>query len=483
MFDRSLPQSLFNLRRSPSLMLGLALLLLAVGWGFPAAAEAHEPGSRNRVAVHEPAIQGQGEEAEEEETVQVIRTGTLIVDPSRQPIEGGVVVVRGSEIVAAGPAGSVEIPDGAEEIDLSQMTVLPGLIDSHSHLDTGGFFSSQRPSLPLSALRASRGMKRAVEVGVTTLRVVGSFGFVDVALRDAINEETILGPRVIPAGHALSIPGGHGDFLSYPADFPIDGMYTPLRGFISSPAEAERAVQLQIKYGAEVIKVAASGGVGSPLDEPTQEQVSPDELMAIADMAHRMGRRATAHAENAGSIKAAVRAGFDSIDHASELDDEAIQLMQEHGTFYIPTLFIVVNINERGQELGMPAYVLQKAKELARKHFPSFEKAHQAGVKIAAGSDMSYGSPGGTLIDELKSEVDYGMTPREALVTATINGAANVGLEGEIGSLEAGKQADLIAVAGDPLSDITTLDQIALVMRAGHVLVSKVEGVAGSAGR
>ncbi len=432
------------------------------------------------------AVPGPGssqEGTESGENVVVIRTGTLIADPAGEPVANGIIVVRGDQIVAVGAEQDVDVPDGAEEIDLGNLTVLPGLIDSHTHLDTGGFFSAQQPSLPLAAMRAAAAMRRAVEVGVTTMRVVANFGFVDVALRDAVNEGLIVGPRVIPAGHALSIPGGHGDFWSFPADFPMQDMYSPLNGFISSPADAERAVQLQVKYGAEVIKVSASGGVGSPIDFPFQQQVSPAELEAIASMAHRLGLKATAHAENAASIKAAVRAGFDSIDHASELDDEAIRLIQENGTFLVPTLFVVVNLLENGEAMGIPANVLVKAQQLADKHFPSFQKAHNSGLRIAAGSDMSYAADGGTLIDELRSEVDYGMTPRQALITATVSGADNVGLASSIGRLEVGMQADLIAVTGDPLGDINALDNVAFVMRAGQILVSTVEGVSTDAGR
>jgi len=434
------------------------------------------PGSLAGAAAQE-ATQGREDTAAAEERVRVIRAGTLIADPERPAVTDGVVVVRGGEVVAAGSRDDVDVPEEAEEIDLGDLTVLPGLIDAHTHLDTGGFFSAQIPSMPLAALRAQQGMRRAVETGVTTLRVVGSFGFVDVALRDAVREGLIPGPRVVPAAHALSTPGGHGDFWSMPASFPMQDMYTPLRGYISSPDDAERAVLMQIKYGAEVIKVSASGGVGSPLDFPFQQQVSEAELVRIADTAHRYGLRATAHAENAESIKSAVRAGFDSIDHGSELDDEAIRLMQESGTWYIPTLYIVVNINERGEELGMPAHVLEKARDLAVKHFASFEDGHAAGLRIAAGSDMSYAAEGGTLIDELETMVEYGMTPQDALVAATRNGAAALGLDEEIGSLDAGKSADLIAVRGDPTADVTALEEMALVMREGEIVVSRLDHV------
>lgn len=417
--------------------------------------------------------------AEKTPLARVLRVRNLIIDASEAPIRNGIVVMRGGDVVAAGEARSVSIPEGATTLDLGDLTVLPGLIDSHTHLDTGGEVPGmgRLPSVPLSALRATRGMARALTVGVTTLRVVGSFAFVDVALRDAIHEGDILGPRVIPAGHALGIPGGHTDFVALPPEMQVEGAYTPRNGFFSSPEEAEKAVQFQLKYGAEVIKAMASGGVGSPLDSPQQQQASEEELRVIADTAHRMGHKVTAHAENAAAIKAALRAGFDSIDHGSDLDDEAIQLLLEKKAFLIPTVFVVDFINERGEEVGMPDYVLRKAKALASKHIPSYKKALAANVRIAAGSDMNYARGRGTLIDELKTMVSYGMTPRQAIVAATLSASECVGLASEIGTLAPGKKADLIAVEGNPLDDITALDHVVLVMRGGKVLVSQVKGI------
>jgi imidazolonepropionase-like amidohydrolase len=411
---------------------------------------------------------------------RVLRVRNLVVDATEAPIRNGVVVIRGGDVVAAGDARSVSLPEDAATLDLGELTVVPGLIDSHTHLDTGGELPGmgRMPSVPLSALRATRGMSRALSLGVTTLRVVGSFAFVDVALRDAIEEGAILGPRVIPAGHALGVPGGHTDFVALPPEMEVEGAYTPKNGFFSSPEEAEKAVQYQLKYGAEVIKAMASGGVGSPLDSPQQQQASKEELRAIAETAHRMGHKVTAHAENASAIKAALRAGFDSIDHGSDLDDEAVALLLEKKAFLIPTVFVVDFINERGEQVGMPGYVLRKAKALASKHIPSYKKALAANVRIAAGSDMNYAAGRGTLIDELKTMVTYGMTPRQAMTAATRSASECLGLENELGTLTPGKKADLIAVEGNPLDDIGALDHVVLVMRGGKVLVSQVKGIA-----
>lgn len=247
-------------------------------------------------------------------------------------------------------------------------------------------------------------------------------------------------------------------------------LYTPLYGFITSPAEAEKAIYLQIRHGAEVIKVTASGGVGSPLDYPSQQQISDEELRVIVDTAHRMGVKATAHAESLSSIKACLAAGIDSIDHGSELDDEAVALMAANGTFLIPTVAVV----ERDRDPRTSAFVLEKAAEIRQSHMDSFARALGAGVKIAAGSDSPY-SGGFTLVDELKVMVAHEMAPARALAAATVDGASCLGLEDETGSLSEGKKADLVVVRGNPLEDIAVLDRIELVMRDGKILVSAIE--------
>ncbi|MGH9702259.1 MAG: amidohydrolase family protein, partial [Candidatus Acidiferrales bacterium] len=240
-----------------------------------------------------------------------IRAGKLIYDAEKPAIEPAEMIVIDGKVTAVGK--NLEVPAGAEQLDYSRYTVLPGLVDAHTHLWTGARNAS--PSIPFAALRASKAVSYALNSGVVAMRILGSNGFIDVALANAIDEGTIPGPHIIPAGHALSIIGGHGDFWTYPSDSPFGDYYTPLNGFVNSPADAEQAVHLQIKYGAKVIKILASGGVGSPLDSPAAEQVSPEEMKVIVQQAHMAHVKVAAHVENLMTTLDALHAGVDSIEH------------------------------------------------------------------------------------------------------------------------------------------------------------------------
>jgi imidazolonepropionase-like amidohydrolase len=414
---------------------------------------------------------------EEEVPLQAVTASRIIVNPYEPTISNGVILFRGKEIIEVGSRRNVRIPDGTKVIDLGNRTVLPGLMDSHTHLSTTNSIGAVSPSTPLSTIRAIEGIKNAASMGVTTMRVVGSPNFVDVGLRDAVNEGLIAGPRIIPAGHAFGPPGGHTDRFTNPASVPMDDFYIPLNGFISSVADAEKAVNLQFKYGAQVIKVNASGGYGSPLDNPYQQSFSDEEFRVIADTAHRLGMKVTAHAENVDTIKAAVRAGFDSIDHASELDDEAIELMLERGTCIVPTVvvpeFTTIQLNAGNMP---PAIAAKLRKYPMDAHIPSYQKAYKAGVKVAAGSDGNYGSgPSINLIRELETQAKYGMSPKQTLASATVDAAECAGFGDQFGTLEKGKSADLIAVDGDPLRDISVLNQVDFVMREGCILSSSID--------
>ncbi|HXZ18303.1 MAG TPA: amidohydrolase family protein, partial [Candidatus Acidoferrales bacterium] len=269
------------------------------------------------------------------------------------------------------------------------------------------------------------------------------------------------------AAHALTIPGGHGDFFPAPPFLPMDDFYTPLHGFVNSPADAEKAVHLQIKYGARVIKVLASGGVLSPLDSPTAEQLSAEELRVVVEQAHMDHVKVAAHAENIRSILAALEAGVDSIEHGSELTDDAVKLMKSHKAVLVPTVYVVDNGLAVGEKEHFPEYVLQKERALARTHFPSFQLALRSGVTIAAGSDQSYEPGKGTVRDEMIAEVKYGMTPQQALVSGTKTSATLLGLE-QLGTVETGKEGNLVGVEGDPLSDIHALERVRAVIFQGR---------------
>jgi imidazolonepropionase-like amidohydrolase len=240
-----------------------------------------------------------------------------------------------------------------------------------------------------------------------------------------------------------------------------------LNGFINSPEDAEKAVHLQIKYGAKVIKVLASGGVLSPLDSPQAEQVSPEELRVIVEQAHMAHLKVAAHDENLATIMVALHAGVDSIEHGSELNDEAIGFMKQHHIALVPTVYIVDNLMTNGEKMRMPAYVLTKARDVGTKQLVSFKLAVQNGVYIAAGSDQSYEPGQGTGRDEVMSEVKFGMTPKDALISGTKHGAELLGLDNLLGTVEVGKEGDLIAVEGDPLSDIRVLENVKAVVYQG----------------
>lgn len=395
--------------------------------------------------------------------VVYVKCGKLIFDAEKPAISPAGIVITDGKVTAVGK--DVAVPAGAEQIDLSAYTVLPGLVDAHIHIWSGAF--GQSTSEPLAALRGSKAMSYALSSGVVGARVMATLGFIDVALKDAIEEGTIAGPHLVPASHPISIPGGHGDFYAQPPYLPMDDFYTPLHGFVNSPADAEKAVHLQLKYGARVIKVMASGGVLSPLDSPTSEQLTVDELKVAVQQAHMAHVKVGSHAENIRSIRNSIEAGVDSIEHGSELDQAAVDAMKSRGIVLVPTVFVVEESVANGQKMHMPEYVITKVNALAKTHFPSFQLALHSGVTIAAGSDHSYGPGTGTVRDEMISEVKYGMTPQQALVSGTKTSAALLSLE-QLGTIENGKEGDLVAVEGDPLSDIHALEKVRAVVFQGR---------------
>jgi imidazolonepropionase-like amidohydrolase len=396
--------------------------------------------------------------------VVYVRCGTLIVDAEQAPMTDAAVVITDGRITAVGTA--LPVPSGAEQIDLSHDTVIPGLVDAHIHIWTGP--RGSEASEGLEALRGQKAMAYALDSGIAAVRVLGTSDFVDVALRDAIDEGTIPGPHMIPAAHAISIPAGHGDQFTYPAKLPLEDYYTPLNGFINSPADAEKAVHLQLKYGARVIKVLASGGVLSPLDSPDAEQVSPEELKVIVETAHMLRVKVAAHVENLETVLAALHAGVDSIEHGAGADEECMRLMKAQHTTLVPTVYIVDNILAHGAQMGIPDYSLRKARELSERHFASFKLAVHDDVFMAAGSDQSYQPGQGTVRDEIMTEVKYGMTPQAALVSATTHGAELLGLDSQLGTVAVGKEGDLVALDGNPLTDIHALAHVVAVVYQGR---------------
>lgn len=407
-----------------------------------------------------------GAEAAQHGTVWV-RCGRLIFDARQAPLAPATVIITDGQITAVGR--DLAPPAGAERIDLSRYTVLPGLIDAHTHLWTGP--RGEHPSDALAALRARQAVEYALRSGVAAMRILGSQGFIDVALHDAIEEGDFAGPHIIPAGHAISIPGGHGDFLAFGPQYAMADFYTPLNGYVNSPADAEKAVHLQIKYGALVIKMMPSGGVMSPLDSPDAEQLSPEEMRVIVEEAHMAHRKVAAHDENHQAIADALAAGVDSIEHGAGLDAAQAATMRAHGVFLVPTQYIPHAVIDNAAKEHLPDYMVRKARALVDSMETSFRTALAAGTKIAAGSDQSYEPGKGTVLDEIAAEAQYGMTPQQALESATIGGAELLGLP-RLGTVAAGQEGDLVAVAGDPLSDAKAIKNVRAVIFRGRTIVA-----------
>lgn len=425
-------------------VLGLAVLLLA----FAITARAQALAAQNSAS---------------KSNTTFVRCGTLIADATQPAIANGDVIITDGKVTAVG--AGLKAPAGAEQQDLSKFTCMPGLVDAHIHLWSGP--RGQYPSLLLGTLRAAKGMAYALDSGVVAARVLGTNGFMDVALQRAIDEGTIPGPHLIPAAHAISIPGGHGDFYDFPPDLTPENYYTPENGFINSPADAEAAVHWQLKYGAKVIKILASGGVLSPIDSPLAEQVSPEELKVIVEQAHAAHVKVAAHDENLPTIWAALRAGVDSIEHGAGLDDEAAKYMKEHGVYLTPTLYIASNIVENGAKLHMPEYAIRKANLIWQGELAGFKAGLKEGVKIAAGSDQSYEPGKGTVRDEIMALARFGGTPREALTWGTRGSADLLGLD-DLGTLAVGKEGDIVATEGNPLDDIKALEKVRAVIFKGE---------------
>jgi len=397
-----------------------------------------------------------------------VRAGRLIDVKNGRVLEDVVILIRGERIEAVGR--DVAIPADAEVIDLSRHTVLPGLMDMHTHL-TGdpsyGYSDHRLHEWPgYAALVGAKNARRTLLAGFTTVRNVGADEWADVALRDAIRNGVIPGPRMYVSAHAIGITGGHCDTNGYRPDaWPEPGIE---RGIANGVDEAIKAVRYQIKYGADVIKICATGGVLSAGDAVGVSQLTFDEIRAIVHTAAMAERRVAAHAHGTEGIKMAVRAGVASIEHGSMLDDEAIRLMKEHGTYLVPTLMAFETVVAGAKSGKLAPWSAKKALEIEPHARRSIQMAIRAGVNIAFGTDAGV-FPHGENAEEFRLLVQAGMTPMQAIQSATLQAARLLGVERELGTIEPGKLADLIAVQGDPLQDITRLKHVDFVMKGGVV--------------
>jgi imidazolonepropionase-like amidohydrolase len=395
------------------------------------------------------------------ETVAVTADRLLDVETGRYMADPVVVIVDGK--VASVTSGGA-VPEGAERIDLAGHTLLPGLIDMHVHLsgrpEYGGYSGLQFTDRFWTAIAVSNA-RTMLEIGFTTIRNVGDSDYNVAGVDQAIEEGWIIGPRIVNANYALGATGGHCDETFLPPSFEAK---SPAVG--DSPEELRKRVREQRKYGAEVIKACATGGVFSRNTAPGIQQLSLEELTAIADEAHFWGLKAAAHAHGAPGIKAAIRAGFDTIEHASYADDEAIRLAKERGTFFSMDIFNTEYTLSQGAANGVLEENLAKERALSQAQRDNFRRAHRAGVKMVFASDAAV-MPHELVGGQFRVMVEYGMTPLEAIQAATINAAEALGQEGEVGVVKPGAWGDLIAVDGDPLADVGELADVDAVIKGG----------------
>ncbi|MGQ0666578.1 MAG: amidohydrolase family protein, partial [Nitrospiraceae bacterium] len=370
-----------------------------------------------------------------------------LIDGTGAVLDQATVLVRGSRIAAAGPSQEITIPKGSRRIDGRGLTIIPGLIDCHVHLclggepDVVGTVESEPPSYTL--LKSARHARMTIEAGFTTVRDVGARDHSIFALKRAIESGILPGPRIVGAGLAICMIGGHARFIGRE---------------VEGAEQVRQAVADQIAAGAEVVKVIASGGVLTPGTSPDQAQMTMEELSAAVDTARRAEKKVAAHAHGASGMKNAIHAGAHSIEHATLLDDEAGELMRRHGVYIVPTLSALATTAAGRPGCGIPDSVLSKAKSMTKHHQASFKKAHRSGLLIAMGTDA--GTPfnyHGDNAQELDRMVAFGMTPMEAIVASTSAAARLIGIQDSVGIIRKGFQADLVVIEGNPLRRIEIL--------------------------
>lgn len=402
----------------------------------------------------------------------LIKAGRLVDVRNGRVLTDQAILIEGDRIKEVGPAQAVSshAPAAARVIDLSSSTVLPGLIDCHTHLtfDPGHTgYAALGISVPREALYGAKNAKVTLEAGFTTVRNLLAHGYSDVALRDAIEAGDVPGPRIEAAGPGVGVTGGHFDNSLLAPEF-----HSTTESIADGVPAVIAKVREEVKYGADVIKISATGGVLSKGDSPEATQFSDEEIRAIVIEAHRLGRKVAAHAHGAAGIKQAVLAGVDSIEHGSFIDGEAIRLMKEKGTYLVPTLYLSDWFIENYQRLRVPEFMVEKAKVVMPAARQNIARAFKAGVKVAFGTDAAV-YPHGLNAREFAVMVKLGLTPMQSIQAATVNAADLLGWSDRIGSIEAGHFADIIAVSGDPLADVSALEHVAFVMKGGQVAVKR----------
>src|SRR5689334_1389041 len=409
-----------------------------------------------------------------------IRAGRLFDGTGDKAREKMMIMVVGDRIQNVAPANSISIPADATVLDLSHATVLPGLIDCHTHLgaraDRYDEIYNFKDTPFQSAFAAVINARKTLEAGFTSVRDVGSAPFLAVDLRNSINEGFLIGPRIVASGPPISITGGHGDLNNFSPQTRVT-MFPEERDFQIADGvdQIRHVVRAQVKYGVDVIKILATGGVLSKGDSPGAPQFTPEELKAAADEAHMAGRKIAAHAHGTQGIKNAILAGIDSIEHASLIDDEGIRLAKEHGVYLVMDIYNDDYILGKAIEFGLPKENVDKERAIGRLQRENFERAVKGGAKMAFGTDAGV-YPHGDNAKQFFYMVKYGLTPAQAIHAATSNAADLIGRAKDVGTLEAGKYADVIAVTGDPLQNVRALESVGFVMKGGAVVKDTITG-------
>jgi imidazolonepropionase-like amidohydrolase len=374
------------------------------------------------------------------------------------------ITVTDGRISSVGTQGA-PVPAEAKRIDLPGLTLLPGLIDMHVHLTSDPHFSGYRGLEFTDHFWTVIGVvnaRRTLEAGFTTVRNVGSRGYDDVALKQAIEKGYIAGPRIVPATYAIGATGGHCDSTQYPPSIHTDPV-----NIADSPEQIRQLVRKLHKYGAEVIKLCVTGGVLSKTDAVGAQQLSLAEIQAAVEEAHMLGLKVAVHAHGTAGIKDAIRAGVDTVEHASLADEEAFQLAKQHGTYFSMDIYDDDYILAEGEKNGVFKESLDKERVIGRKQRETFRAASKAGVKMIFGTDAGV-YPNGDNAKQFATMVTWGMTPLQAIQAATVTAAEALGRPGDVGAIAVGRYGDLIGVAGDPLSDVTVLQSVRFVMKGGE---------------
>jgi imidazolonepropionase-like amidohydrolase len=397
----------------------------------------------------------------------VITADRMIDVANGKVVNQAAVIVTDNIITASGRLKDLTVPNEATRIDLGNATLMPGLMDMHVHLTSNATrhgYKRLEVSLPRAAITGVKHAKATLDAGFTTVRNVGAPGFADVALRDAINAGDVVGPRMFVAGPSLGVTGGHCDSNLLPYEY---DNYS--EGVADGPWEVRKKVRRNIKYGATVIKFCATGGVLSKGTKVGAQQYTFEEMKALIDEAHLRGLTVATHAHGTNGIKAAIKAGVDSVEHVSLLDDEAIDLAKKNGTYFSMDIYVTEYILGEGEKAGILEESLNKERIVGKTQRENFEKAVKAGVNMVFGSDAGV-YPHGDNPKQFARMVKFGMTPIQAIQAATINPARLLKQEATLGSLEKGKLADIVAVPGNPLDDMSLMEKVGFVMKDGQIV-------------